>query len=185
MKQLTKMITAILVTFAVIGIANAAKEGAYVGGGLGGSTSNAHQSNVFGSNKGNSALGGRAFAGYNFNKYVGLEGNFARYSNTNSHYAKVELDALTVVAKGYLPIGENANVYGLAGAAERFSKVSYRGSNNTAHNHNLRPTYGAGASLDVAENLTTSVEYSRIQEQSKYSSPNADMMTINLAYNFG
>lgn len=194
MKKLTTIIATLLTSLATICVANAAKEGTYIGGGLGGSTIDARVSNAWETNKNTvSGLGGRVFAGYNFNKNFGLEGNYAKYANqkTTNNFGTTltkELDVVTLVGKVYLPLGDTFNLYGLAGAAEKFETNKSRnilGMKSDTSHRVLRPTYGVGANLDITNHVTTSVEYSRIQGHNTTSSPNSDMITVNLAYNFG
>lgn len=159
-------------------------------------------------------LGGRIFGGYNFNRYVGLEAGLAQYaqskykSNLNAGSLnlvnatqKYSMSALDVVAKGYLPLGESGfNVYGLGGLALVHSKYEgqvnsiLRGvpSGKTSNTQNkIRPIVGLGASYDIPQTqLTTNLEYSHIVGQGNVKTstkaiPSADLLTLNIAYNFG
>lgn len=229
MNKLVKISAAIISSVAFVGMAQAATPGAYAGAGLGYSKlstpKNANIGDVAGtlSNSTSSGgMGGRLFGGYNFNKYFGLEAAYATYANSKakgslstpdtnvggtysaSASQKVSEDALSLVAKAYLPIQDSGfNVYALGGVAEVFSqnKASFSSQNgdgtpdqasysHTYKNNALRPTYGLGASYDINSNLTTNLEYSRIQGRGNISTsnnaiPNADLVSLNLAYNFG
>ncbi|HSW69354.1 MAG TPA: outer membrane beta-barrel protein [Gammaproteobacteria bacterium] len=209
MKKMTK-ISATVASLLIVGAANAATPGVYVGAGAGGSilrTPDVTTSNPIAStSEKRGGLGGRIFAGYNFNKYFGLEAAFAAFASSSAKASalgmsaseKYSQNALSLVGKGYLPLGESGfNAYALGGVSEVYGedryKRSYRGTqlaNNSQTTRALRPTYGVGVSYDVADHMTTSLEVSRIQgkgnmKTDSHAIPNADMATLNLGYNFG
>lgn len=157
-------------------------------------------------------LGGRLFGGYNFDKYFGLEAAFNSYATSNYKASangangslKYSLDALSFVGKGYLPFDDSGfSAYVLGGVAEVRNQVRYHNNgvalangvsagfkNGTTNYYSLRPMYGIGVSYDMAQHVTTNVELSRIQGKGNVKTsagaiPNADMMTVNLSYNFG
>jgi len=214
MKKTTKISIAIA-SLLVIGAANAAQPGGYIGGGLGASV--LRTPNYF-SNYNNlpggktsydrDGLAGRIFAGYNINNNFGLEASLADYATSNSKLssqvvnssAKTSLYALSLVGKGYLPLADTGlNAYALAGLAE--VRATSKGESNhllgqttptnvTVHTNALRPTYGVGVSYDLPDNVTTNLEVSRIQGEGnmktdKHALPNADLVSLNLSYNFG
>lgn len=213
MKKFTKISAAIIATLALANIANAATPGAYVGIGLGDSilrTPTIDSQPGLSTSNDRGGLGGRLFAGYNFNKYAGIEGNYSIYANsttkvtttksispiTMNSQAKYSLYALSVVGKGYLPISDsNFNAYVLGGLAEvrgttRITGTLDPSSNGTTHASGIRPVYGVGASYDFPQHITTSLELSRIQgrgnmKTSTNALPNADMVSLNIGYNFG
>lgn len=160
-------------------------------------------------NKG--GLGGRVFGGYNFNQYVGVETGYSRYaqskykasSKTGSSSLNYSMSALDLVGKAYLPLGEsNVNVYGLAGAAYVKSTTKYtNGKAVLAKNvvepiegskthSKIRPIVGVGTSYNIPDtNVVTNLEFSHIQgsgnvKTSPNAIPSANLMTLNLAYNF-
>ncbi|MEO8400265.1 MAG: outer membrane beta-barrel protein [Gammaproteobacteria bacterium] len=177
-------------------------------------TPDSYYFNVSGANASNSrqrgGLGGRIFGGYNFNEYMGLEAGFATYANStfkgssngSNSSVKYGLNAASLVAKGYLPFGMTGfNGYALGGLAEVQNQVRYSNGgvplavtaglkNGTTNYYSIRPQYGLGVSYDIDQHLTTNVELSRIQgkgnvKTSASAIPNADMLSLNLGYNFG
>lgn len=156
-------------------------------------------------------LGERIFAGYNFNQYIGAELGLANYAQSkytlsfpsipgnNSADVKYNMQALDLVAKAYLPISNSGfNVYALGGAALVNSKVQSSDkldiindySSQTVTTRKVRPIVGVGASYDVSRSVTTALEYSHIQgtgnvKTSDKAIPNADMISLNVSYNFG
>lgn len=159
-------------------------------------------------------LGARAFIGYNFNEYLGLEFGAAQYAKSSykTQWASdlkatqnYKLRDLDLVAKAYLPISDSGlSVYALGGAAYVESKMGYSqtipGITNadSTTTHKVLPKYGVGISYDVpATPFTTNLELSRIQgkgdikdninleDPDSKAIPSANMLTLNVAYNFG
>ena len=106
---------------------------------------------------------------------------------------------MNLVGKADLPIYDSGfSLYALGGAAYVISKtdtklngVPSKLKSVSVTNKKLRPTYGVGASYDIPQTqLTTSVEFSRIQGKgnvrtSSSAIPTANEVAFNLAYNFG
>ena len=218
MKKIVKLsVAAIVSTLALANVAQAAMPGAYAGIGLGGSRLDTPNEFLTLTDEGDlgvptkktkdiGGLGGRVFAGYNFNQYIGVEGGYAKYARSLyklsvpsifNESVEWNMSAVTVVAKGYLPLGESRfNVYALGGAAEVFGETKATASGLGLSDQEkksvskLRPTYGVGVSYDVNSHITTNLEFSRIQGQgnlkkSSKATANADLVTLNVAYNFG
>lgn len=159
-------------------------------------------------------LGGRIFGGYNFNEYFGVETGYARYAqstykanlqgNSTNSSIKYSLGALDVVGKGYLPLSNSGfNLYGLAGLARVSSQTQYKNQGGVplaqgivtprtgTHTYSkVRPVYGVGVSYDIPQtNFVTNLEFSRIQgsgnmKTSQSAIPSANMLTLNVSYNF-
>lgn len=211
MNKLTKISAVLLATLAVASTASAASTGGYIGAGLGGSTLRTPDANKYyafipGAVKYSNetgGLGGKIFAGYNFNNNFGIETAFAQYASSEykatnilSHQVKhtFDLNAVSVVGKAYLPLGaDKFNVYALGGLAlvNASQDIKLDGHRIKSKDvHRIRPTFGIGASYDITTKLTANVELSRIQgtgntKTSISAIPNADMLTAGLAYNFG
>jgi len=162
----------------------------------------------------NSGPAGKLFAGYNFNQYVGLEASYGIYakrtdkaifswekSSPISHdSSQYKISALSLVGKAYFPIQQVFNVYALGGVAEVFQTVKYTSKYTSEYNdlsdcyskttRALRPVYGIGASYDVTSQVTTGLEFSRIEGRGNTNTsvtaiPSANMLTLTAAYNFG
>ncbi len=220
MKKITKISATLLASLSLVGLANAATPGAYVGMGLGASTLRTPDSYFF--NTSNAAgssnkrqhggLGGRLFAGYNVNNYFGLEASYATYANslykanTTGRNASLKYsdDAVSLVGKAYLPLDDSGfNAYVLGGLADVRNQVRYNNNGvplasgvtaalktGTHNYYSIRPVYGIGMSYDLQDHVTTNLEVSRIQgkgnvKKSVSAMPNADMISLNIGYNFG
>ena len=203
------MLAAIFAFTSLTGIATAATPGAYIGLGLGASRiESPNQFLVTGTNINSSrklgGFGGRVFGGYNFNQYVGIEAGFNQYAqskytstdtiNHASATLKYTMNTLDVVGKAYLPISDTGfNLYGLGGVARvnstqklDVSQPGLKSFHKEETTHKFRPVYGLGASYDVTPQVTTNLEFSRMQGNgSKSNVPSANMVTLGVAYNFG
>lgn len=193
-----KLSLAIISIAAFSSIASAAKPGSYLGAGLGLSQLRASD-NIIGvtTSKQVRGLGERGFVGYNFNEYLGLEAGLSHYApsifKNNLVKETHSLNALDVVTKAYLPLADSGlNIYGLAGIAYARSVVEVKALNNThSITNKVRPKYGVGVSYDIPQsNWGTNVEWSRIQGVGNMKTnaakaiPNADMLSLNIAYKF-
>ncbi len=214
MKKILTIGAAVLSFAAFTSIANAATPGSYLGLGLGTSRLETTNNKLnFGAATTSSktqrgGLGERLFAGYNFNQYVGVEAGLAHYAKSSYDASTIganasvdyNLNAFDVVGKGYLPFAEGFNAYALAGAALVKSKTEVKANNAVVfgqtgnHNYNnskIRPVYGIGVSYDIPQTgVTTNVELTRIVGTGNTSTnpraiPNADMLSLNVAYNLG
>lgn len=145
MKSIVKL-TVVALALSV-GVANAAKPGAYIGAGVGASNlgSGLGYSRLHGYSGINSfanghvsatspTLAGTAFAGYNFNPYFGLEAGYVNYgtahntSALNGTTASIDrkLQSANLVGKAYLPIQDTGlNLYALGGVAMVKSDTTY------------------------------------------------------------
>jgi len=146
---------------------------------------------------------GRAFIGFNFNRYIGLESGWAYYPRTiykasdifgDTASLKYNAKAVDAVIKAYLPIGfTGASVYAVLGAAYVTETITY--SNNGIANeptmaapdigktnyYKTRPLYGVGASYDFPCHITTSVEFTQIQRLGTFANNGQSIPFMNLA----
>ena len=206
MKKTVKLAVAIVSLSVLTGSSFAANTGTYLGLGLGASRIQSGNQGLVGgtgvqTSKSLGGLGGSAFAGYNFNRYLGAEMGVAHYapskynatSVTNSQSLKYSMNAIDLVGKAYLPIGESGfNAYALGGVARVNSKQKLNSTiSGVAHSsstttNKFRPVYGLGMSYDVNSSVTTNAEFTQIKGNGKTSAvPTANMLTLNVAYNLG
>lgn len=211
MKKIVKTGMVALSLAGLISLANAATPGLYVGGGLGYTNLNTSQltnaiksqvSVVGGSvSTSNDHLGGRLFVGYTFNPYFGIEAGLAHYSTVTYKIAilnqvakpSIRTNAIDLVGKAFLPISNSGfNVYALGGVAYIKQTTTSDAVLQTRSNTNsaFRPKVGLGASYDINPTVTASFEVSRIIGKGNLATnrnaiADANMATLNLAYNFG
>ena len=114
------------------------------------------------------------------------------------------MSALDIVGKGYLPIGDSGfNLYALGGIARASNTTQFKNNGvslangvtapreGTSTHYKIRPIYGIGAGYDFAQtNFGTRVQFSHLQgsghlESNPKAIPSANMLTLNVSYNFG
>lgn len=193
-----KLSAAILASLAFSGLSHAAKPGAYVGGGLGYSSL---ENFTDATRKTRGGVGGQVFAGYNFNKNLGLELGYRKYANTtynidgfNNFTSDYNMHDIRLVGKAYLPLNDTSpfNLYALLGVAEvygtgnlKFDSDKLRSDSSNA----LVATAGVGASYDISSHVTAGIEYSHSNGKSGNDNnigiPASNLTTLNIAYNFG
>lgn len=178
-------------------LVHAASPGAYLGAGAGYSAlepaSDAEMLDEGG-------LGGRLFLGYNFNHYFGVESNYSTFFKTRyvlNDYQNIAIDyklnALSLVAKGYLPLSQDDpfNLYGSFGVAQVYADIDAKVNLDTVlsdSDSGLVPTIGLGASYDINQRITASLECSvfgkKHADYSHFGIQSSALATFNLAYKF-
>lgn len=143
--------------------------------------------------------GWKVYGGYQFNKYLALEGG---YTNLNDAHANttitapsagtirtnVATDAWSLAAVGTYPITDKFSVMGKVGAAyvltEITAKATGSGSGTTASvavgDDSYRPVYGLGVSYALLDNLNLRAEYERFDLKDI----NIDLITAGVAMKF-
>ncbi|MGO3243284.1 MAG: porin family protein [Halomonas sp.] len=113
-------------------------------------------------------VGLRLRGGAQFNDYFALEGHLG----TGGSDGGADLDHLAgAYAKGIFPVAPEVRLYGLAG----FTEVEV--SNNRESDF----SYGGGAEMDVAPNLSVNADYMRYLDKSDYT---FDAASVGLRYRF-
>lgn len=190
-----------------------------LGGGYGSvNTPNKNVFNVSADPAGNTShsiggVSGRAFAGFNFIEYFGIEAGYARYAR--SYYSGSEPtlflnSSLTyydhsydVVGKGYLPLAHSGFVaYGLVGGARVVQTVKFNNEsiplngeiatptqNGSNHIYKTLPIYGVGVMYEFGPNFSSNVELTQIHGSGNMNTqptavPNLNLVTLNIAYHF-
>lgn len=143
--------------------------------------------------------GWKVYGGYQFNKYLALEGG---YTNLNDAHANttitapsagtirtnVATDAWSLAAVGTYPITDKFSLMGKVGAAyvltEITAKATGSGSGTTAGvavgDDSYRPVYGLGVSYALLDNLNLRAEYERFDLKDI----NIDLITAGVAVKF-
>lgn len=145
-------------------------------------------------------LGGRFFAGYNFNQYFGVESNYVRFFKTRyvlNDYQNVAIDyklaALSVVAKGYLPIPSDGpfNLYASIGAAQAYADIDAKVHSTTFLSESesgVVPVLGFGASYDFNKRFMTVFDCSltgkKKADDNHFGIQSGALATVGLAYKF-
>lgn len=199
-----------ILSLLTLNLAYAATPGAYVGAGVGKTQLELPGMNHY--SKETDGPGGRAYAGYNFNEYLGIEAGIAHYAKAKylgtatytGSSLEYSMNAIDLVAKTYLPFAEKRfNIFALGGvAAVNQSTQANNGGipfiddfiptgHTSKKRSKIRPIYGIGIGYDIPKsNISTSVELTRIQGLGEVRSnpnamPPANMVAVNFTYNFG
>lgn len=199
MKKVIKLAVLPAVLFIHSGLTHAAAPGGYLG--LGAGVANLQAQQDF-SRENEREFAGRAFGGFNFNRYFGIEVNYSNFGKTRfqSDYfpalsVDVSLRALSLVGKIYLPLSDESpfNLYAFAGAAQMHGKYTFL-SNSMAFAEESRSgtvaTGGFGATYDINRHLTAGLEFSGYSdveagENNQYMGiPGSGMATLSIAYHF-
>jgi hypothetical protein len=214
MKLSRKVSLALTAAFLPFSIASAlaTSVGPYLGAGIGRGYVEIPTNSAFLPPSSRSYMGtaGRAFLGYNFNPYFGLEGGYARYpraqyvgragggySSLTYYYRSYDF-----VAKAYLPINNTGfNLYALGGIARVVGTIRFYNngaplSGNLAyptsvitHAYHNRPIYGLGVNYVFTRHWIANIEWTQIQHlgslgHSPTNIPTLDLATVNISYNF-
>jgi len=195
------------IALAICGSANAAEPGWYIGVGAGQSDVDISSSDV---NKIMTAAGitgtssvdetdtaWKIFAGYQYNKYLGVELGYvdlgevdidavitAPTAATLKINAETQAAALSVIAS--LPIGDKFNVFGRVGAfywdveAEAAAVVGGVVSKASADDDGIDLLFGAGAKYDFTKNVGVRVEWERYDVDGD----DIDLISGSLLYSF-
>ena len=116
--------------------------------------------------------GAMAKAGYDFNKYIGVE---ARGLITNWEYEGSKIKHIGAFVKPQYPLGEDINLYGLAGYAQT----------TTSHVQNIDETgfaYGAGLEYTLSEDMKMFVDYERLIDKSNL--PDLEALSLGVSFDF-
>ncbi len=113
-------------------------------------------------------VGLRLRGGAQFNDYFALEGHLG----TGGSDGGADLDHLAgAYAKGIFPVAPEVRLYGLAG----FTEVEVSDSRESGF------SYGGGAEMDVAPNVSVGADYMRYLDKSDYT---FDAASVGLRYRF-
>lgn len=199
------LLTGVLATLAVS--ANAAQVGYYAGAGVGAAHVGAIDVKPDGAgftrSVKNNVAAGRLFAGYNFRDNLGVElgvtkAMAAKYKLSNASASSkndTKVTVFDVVAKGYYPVFNNVELFGLGGVALMHvntdqNDVAFGETNHVGKTHNaLRPELGVGASYAVTKKVSAQVEYRYVfgrgnVNKSASAMPNLQTGMLTIAYNF-
>ena len=153
----------------------------------------------------NRGLAGRAFFGYNLNRYIGIEAGYTQFAN--SRYSKVKLTtqggagaqpsdahgkttqfAADLAIKPQLPLGAGFDVYGKLGAAyeQADSSVSYFVGNKKYDDDDTTsavvPLVGLGVEYDITPRVVVNLSWNHYFKG--HHIPKADFVGLGISYHF-
>lgn len=155
---LSRGLAAAILSLAAIGAAQAAEPaGFYLGAGAG-------QAMVDEGALDDEDTAFTGFAGYQFNRYFGLEAGYADFGEVEVSGvpgARVEADATYLVAVGSVPFTDRFSGYAKAGYSDWDAEASVAGL--VADDSGNDPTYGLGLQYRFTDHLALRGEYSRFE----------------------
>ncbi|MFT7824119.1 MAG: porin family protein, partial [Sulfurimonas sp.] len=130
-------------------------------------------------------------AGYNFNKYIGVEGRYSMTvgdltaSETGYPDRDSEISNLAIYLKPMLPLG-GVTLYGLLGYGELTVDDDYEEASESGFQ------WGAGASMAINERLSVFADYTCLYDDENFDNPfepnTADIyvysVNVGVTYNF-
>lgn len=131
--------------------------------------------------------GWKVYGGYQFNKYLGVEGGYANLNDltarTGALRTETDTDAWTLAAVLSYPLTEKISIMGKLGAAYMLSDIdSKNGAAVTVRtgDDGFEPNYGVGMSYALLENLDIRAEWERFDRDDQ----NIDLMSAGMAIKF-
>ena len=126
---------------------------------------------------------GRAFLGYDINRYFAIEGGYSYFFNkvTINGGSNIKTQAADAYFKGKLPVVDNFDLYAKLGAGWLF----VNGDNGSRNNINV--AFGAGADYYITPNVIANLEWTRIEGNAKVGNnyiPYTDAFMVGLRYKF-
>lgn len=153
---------------------------------------------LYGASVDNKAFAGRAYLGYQFNKFVAAELGYTYLGDTEFNNilgisgidAALRQHAGDLSAKVMLPITRQFEVFALGGAAYVYaspedvsSTAKLLGYGNGSSEGSFTPTYGLGAEYDFTQHWGLDLTWRRFVGNGDIESNN--LYTLGAAYHFG
>lgn len=131
--------------------------------------------------------GWKVYTGYQFNKYLGVEGGYANLNDmtatTGTLRTNVRSDAWTLAAVGTLPVTDKLSVIGKVGAAYVLSETKAKAGTAltvTSGDDSYEPYYGVGVSYALLDNMSLRAEWERFDRENL----EIDLMTAGFVVKF-
>lgn len=133
------------------------------------------------------AEGWKVYTGYQFNKYLGVEGGFANLNDmtatTGTTRTKMESHAWALTAVGSYPLTEKFSVIAKLGAAYVLTTTNTKvglAMTQRSGDDGYQPNYGVGVSYALLDNFNLRAEWERFD----LDDTNIDLMTAGFAMEF-
>ena len=137
-----------------------------------------------------SDVGWKVFGGYQFSKFLGVEGGYVdlgKVSGTDTSFGLGDVDAemwgVFISGVGTLPIGDRFGVFGKIGAAYTDIEVS-SSTLGSDSDDGVNLTFGVGGFMNILRNLSVRVEWERFQDAGGDAELDVDLISVGVAYKF-
>ena len=192
-----RLVSILLLVFALIKPSLAAFPGFYIGAQVGQSTSDYSRTKAGLASLNtldDSGLSGRFHFGYQFDQYWTSEFAYARYAtvkfddiNGTSNKGLLKQHSLEILGKGILPLSEGLGMFSKLGAAILYTDPNTELKNASSiiqdATDRTHLVVGLGASYDIDANTEIGCSWSRILKRGHVQ--HIDFVSIDLTYHFG
>ena len=192
---LCSVLASLASAFLMANASAAVDSGAYVGGQAGWGTIHQDGFSTSHNNSSDSGLAGRLFAGYQVNQNFAAEMGYTKFKNESTKATfglitatgSIKTYAVDLVAKGIMPLQNGVSLYGKLGAAylNETAHASVGSFSASTTQSKILPTFGAGVSYDLTQNVATDLSWTRIQKVGSTDLNSTDLVALGLAYHFG
>ena len=110
-----------------------------------------------------SDLGWKAFAGFRFVRFFGLELQYIDFGNPENDDISVELNELALFAVGVIPIGEWFEIYGKGGYGQWRVEVENNATSDFFEDDDYDIAYGGGLAFIINQTVGIRLEYERFE----------------------
>ena len=129
-----------------------------------------------------SEIGWKAFAGYRFVKYFGIEAQYSDWGNPESGTTQVDVNEFALFLMGIWPVAEHFEAFGKLGYGQWNVNVDDATSGDLFEEDEWDLAYGVGIGIPFAEHFAFRVEYERYEIENTDS---VDMLSASIDFRFG
>ncbi len=129
----------------------------------------------------------KIFGGYRFNDYFAVEGGYADLGEPEDTLSginvELDIDAFVVEAVGFVPLGQQFELFGKLGVASWDAKAtaSAGGVSASADDDGTDLAWGVGGKFGVAPNFDIRAEWEAVDIDG---ADQADFLSVGVQYNF-
>ena len=180
-------VIAIAMSAAISGVATAAENTFYIGGGWGQTRPNfdtAGQRSGAGTFFDSSDGAYKLYGGYNFHKNFSVEGTWLNLGAFNSNTGnQIEMAGWGLALVGYLPVSKEFSLIGRIGE----NRMRMRRNPVGTADNSWSPSFGVGLKYNFNANFSARAEFERVTKMGSNTttiSTDANVYTLGLAYQF-
>lgn len=186
---MNKLILALVAATAVIGSAQAAQPGPYVGVGIANADHSASIPGTTASSSDGYKTSGKIFGGYEFDQTFGVEVGYTDFRSSDYSYTLNGVNrsgssdgkSYYVAGKASVPVNEQFSVFGKLGAAN--NKRSYSDSLFSGDDSKTELYAGVGAQYNFNPKVAVTLEYERYGKNQNIGAK-SDVITLGARYSF-
>ena len=110
-----------------------------------------------------SDLGWKAFAGFRFVRFFGIEAQYVDFGNPETDDIAVELNHAAAFAVGVIPIGEHFEIFGKGGYGQWRIEVDNNATSDFFEDDDWDIAYGGGLAFVIGKHVGIRLEYERFE----------------------